>query len=66
MSTTFTVVCDKCKRRIWAGQSTAGGPVRIYENTGNWMREHMGHPLRFLVDCDSNDTCSDDYEDDPS
>lgn len=45
MSTTYSIVCDDCKVRIWVGQNRW-----FYqpESVCSWLHGHVGHTLRFL------------------
>jgi len=53
MSTTYTLVCDGCKVKYWAGQGhERQGSHRLYDSAlvGAFMLEHAGHCLRYLND----------------
>lgn len=47
MSTTYSFVCDDCKEKVWAGQSTF---IYKYDYIANFLHNHIGHNLRFLND----------------
>lgn len=49
MSTTYTLLCHDCRKQYWAAQSS-GSRITLYENTGNFLRAHMGHKLGFVCD----------------
>lgn len=52
MSTTYTLVCDDCKVKYWAGQSSGCCPNTLYseEKVAAFLYGHCGHQLRFLCD----------------
>lgn len=58
MSTTYALVCDKCKQQHWAGQSR-----RLYDSAARFLLDHIGHPIRFLIDDDWGDDPADKYAD---
>lgn len=58
MSTTYSFVCDKCKQKVWAGQSTY---IYQYDYIARFLHEHLGHNIRFLSDHATDE--SEDYED---
>jgi hypothetical protein len=59
MSTTYSFVCDDCKKKCWAGQSTF---IYKYDYISKFLHNHIGHKLRFLCD-HTDDELADDYED---
>ena len=58
MSTTFSFVCDDCKKSCWAGQ---GAFIYKYSYIADFLHDHVGHNLRFLND-HSEDERSESYE----
>jgi hypothetical protein len=51
MSATYTLYCDKCRVKHWAGQSRY-----LYGTAVLFLHDHFGHPLRFSVDgCEEDD-----------
>lgn len=64
MSTTYSLVCDDCKLKAWAGQ---GGTFYDPDGVCGFMHEHQGHRLRLLNDLVDGDDHTHgpawDYED---
>ena len=61
MSTTYSLCCDKCKVRLWAGQSSCGNQsLYEMEPIQRFLFDHVGHPLRFTVD--GADEATDSYK----
>lgn len=58
MSTTFSIGCTACRRKLWIGQTSCGGPLSIYGESAlrptlaSFLTEHQGrqHPLIFDSD----------------
>lgn len=59
MSTTYSFVCDDCKKKCWAGQN---GYIYKYDYVAKFLTDHTGHRLRYLNDY-VDDDMSDDYDD---
>ena len=59
MSATYSLVCDKCKQKYWAGQSDY---IYSSEKTFRFLYDHLGHNIRFTCD-QFDDESTDDYED---
>ena len=57
MSITYSFVCDDCKVKCWAGQSTY---IYGYDYIANFLYDHIGHKIRFLND-HHDDELSEDY-----
>jgi hypothetical protein len=57
MSTTYTLACDTCKKKHWAGQSK-----RLYDTAFNFLHDHLGCNLRFMIDAGDDDDPSLYYE----
>lgn len=58
MSTTYSIVCDKCKKSTCVGQ---GDRIYAYKYIADFLHDHTGHPLRFLND-HIDDERSENYE----
>ncbi len=67
MSTTYSIACKDCKKKLWIGQGSfeskapwlyAGGNAN--EKLATFLVSHIGHPLIF--DSDFNESF-DEYED---
>lgn len=58
MTTTYTLVCDDCGAKHWAGQSR-----RLYDSAARFLLDHIGHRVRFLIDDDWGDDPADKYAD---
>lgn len=58
MSTTYSIVCDECKKSCWVGQ---GDRIYAYRYIADFLHEHTGHSLRFLND-HVGDELSENYE----
>ena len=51
MSNTYTIYCDKCRVKHWAGQSDY-----LYDTAATFMFSHFCHPLRIGIDgCEEED-----------
>jgi hypothetical protein len=48
MSNTYSIVCDECKVAYWCGQSDY---IYCKEKMAEFLHEHLGHTLRFVIDC---------------
>lgn len=57
MSDTYSLVCDGCKKKFWAGQRDY---LYSIEKTSKFLHDHQGHALRFLNDL-ADDEKSQDY-----
>lgn len=57
MSTTYSVVCDDCMVRFELGQTSQGGPLRVYSSElwRELLNEHIGHRLRIVNDLVDDD-----------
>ena len=59
MSTTYSFVCDDCKKKCWSGQRDY---IYKYKYIADFLHEHTGYSLRFLSDL-ADDEKSENYID---
>lgn len=54
MSRTYDLCCDNCRTALWIGQGRSADQLHIYTaaqhiaDLNAFLRQHMGHSLRFL------------------
>jgi len=59
MSTTYSLVCDTCKKKYWAGQ---GDYLYKKKHVAKFLYDHSHHQIRFINDL-ADDEQSDQYTD---
>lgn len=52
MSRSLIIVCDKCKKQLWAGQSSYiyTQPQKQMDAFNKFVCDHFSHPVRFIDD----------------
>lgn len=66
MSTTYSIGCRRCREKLWIGQTSGVGPLRLYdgaegERFASFLMKHAGHELVFEADSDEGELAG--YED---
>lgn len=66
MSTTYSIACMDCRQKLEAGYTSRDSPLRITQDPdklGRFLKNHTGHRLQIVVDCDEGQTALfDDFE----
>jgi hypothetical protein len=61
MSSTYSLVCDDCKVKYWAGQSSKSERTYSHKKTDKFLFDHVGHNIRLIGDL-WDDEKSESYE----